>query len=103
MVRLHSCTAGFLRFGSKAPTPGAVERGCGEAKSAAEGVVGGARILTGNPLEIRFKVPAGVAQPADVAIAPVPSVVVAQNSMKPGILPAIAVAWKLDSVSNSKE
>jgi len=49
---------------------------------------------------MRLAAPEGVEQPADDATVPVVEVVVTQPSMKPGTLPAIAVTWKLDSVSN---
>src|SRR6266478_61131 len=69
-------------------------------------------MLDGKPSEIRVVLfvveftalvtPAGAAQPADVKTVPVKSTLVVQPSMKPGILPAIAVTWKVDSVSNNK-
>ena len=59
--------------------------------------------LVGNPVEIRLAVPVGVTQPEVVDAAAELLIVVMQFSRKPGTLPAIAVTWKVDNVSNSQE
>src|SRR5262245_39019393 len=90
-------------FGSNAPTLGAVPAGCGAVVKAAEGVIVGAATLSGNPEEMRFASPEGATQPAEVAMAPLVSMVLLQSCMKPGTLPAMAVTWKVESVSNNNE
>src|SRR5574337_829906 len=100
-------------FESKAPTAGATLDDCTGASNASEGFVVGLGTATGNPCEIRvtfvpLNTPVGSVQPADVDAAATfcPDVFVTvvilvwQFSRKPGTLPAIAVTWKVDSVSN---
>src|SRR5215471_7036051 len=102
MVRSISWTDGFFKFGSKAPTLGAVPKGCAGSPVeaiAAEGVVTGAGIAVGKPLEIRLLVPAGPTQPA--LVTPVPTLVL-QSRMNPGTLPAIDVTWNVEIVSKSQ-
>ena len=68
----------------------------------------GVATVTGNPDEIRLVfpvavIPVGSTQPEVVVEAPDELIVVMQFCRKPGILPAIAVTWNVDKVSNSQE
>src|ERR1051326_6995675 len=89
-------------LGSNAPSDGASPATCGVGVSRFDGVCVGAARLSGKPeamrAEVRF---AACAQPAVTPTVPVVSTVFEQPCIKPGILPAIAVAWKVESVSNS--
>src|SRR2546425_1356343 len=82
--------------------------------NAAEGVIVGVGTVTGNPVEIRTPGLAtsagGTTQPFVVVAGPCTPVIgsgvgmlVRQFCKKPGILPAIAVTWNVDKVSNSQE
>src|SRR6266550_4999020 len=111
MVRSHSWTDGFLRLGSKAPTARATPADWTDGVKAVEGVMVGVGTVTGNPDEIRLVfpvvpvavIPVGSRQPEVVVASPVELIVVMQFCRKPGILPAIAVTWNVDKVSNSQE
>jgi len=108
MVRSHSWTEGFLRLGSNAPTAGATPADWTDGVKAAEGVVVGVGTVAGNPDEIRLVfpvavIPVGRPQPEVVVESPDELIVVMQFCRKPGILPAIAVTWNVDKVSNSQE
>src|SRR5713101_4045094 len=112
MVKSHSWTEGFLMFESNAPTAGACVLGWGPGDNCAEGVVAGVGTVTGNPVEIRApgleNSAGGTTQPVVVVAGPCPVVglrvgmLVMQFNKKPGILPAIAVTWNVDSVSKSQ-
>src|SRR5215472_16775255 len=100
-------------LGSKAPMLGAAFNGCAGCVNSAEGVPLGGGTTSGKPLLMRLNIPeAGMAQPAPtvtesgvVAVVPlVPTAeatVLVQASMKPGILPAMAVTWNVESVSKN--
>src|SRR6266849_996440 len=108
MVRSHSWTEGFLMLGSNAPTAGALPAACAGGVNAAEGVIVGVGTVIGNPEEIRLVfpvavIPFGNTQPEVVVAAPDELIVVMQFWRKPGILPAIAVTWNVESVSNNQE
>src|SRR5215471_4584730 len=107
MVKSHSCTEGFLMFGSKAPTAGACELAWVIGDNAADGVIVGVGTLVGKPVEMRTPGLAanagGTTQPFVTVAAPVVGMFTRQLIKKPGILPAIAVTWKVESVSNSQE
>ena len=99
-------------FGSNAPTAGAWVLGCGTGDNCAEGVVTGVGTVTGNPVEILAEGLAtnagGTAQPLVAVAGPCPvvglvvGIFTRQLNKKPGILPAIAVTWNVDSVSKSQ-
>src|SRR5262249_46848061 len=102
IVRSHSWTDGFLRFGSNAPIAGAkLKAWLGGARNP-DRVRLGAGTLLGNPPEIRLAVPLGAPQPAVVESVPAVFSVLTQFSMNPGILPAIEVIWKVEMVSKSQ-
>src|SRR5215468_11639842 len=101
-VKLHSCTEGFLRLGSNAPTAGASDAGCWGVLKAADGVIVGSGTVVGNPCEILFPVPEGSTQPVVVLAAPELLMLVWQFRRKPGSLPAMAVTWNVDNVSNNQ-
>src|SRR6266487_2343790 len=61
----------------------------------------GAGTLTGNPWEMRFCVPLGATQPTVGVGAPLASRELLQLCIKPGILPAMEVIWKVEIVSNN--
>src|SRR6266404_6421306 len=108
MVKSHSWTEGFLRLGSNAPTAGATPTDWAGGVKATEGVTVGVGTVTGNPDEIRLVfpvavIPVGSTQPEVVVAAPDELIVVMQFCRKPGVLPAIAVTWNVDNVSNSQE
>src|SRR5216683_528142 len=117
MVKSHSCTEGFLMFGSNAPTLGATLAGWVGENKAAEGFTLGPGTATGNPCEMRvtfvpLRTPLGSTHPnVVVAVATgffvtgsvaVP-IFVWQFSRNPGTLPAIAVTWNVERVSKSHE
>src|SRR5437879_4955767 len=113
MVKSHSCTEGFLMFASNAPTAGACVLGCGPGDNCAEGGVAGIGIVTGNPVEILAEGLAtnacGTTQPVVAVAGPCPvvrlgvGIFTRQFKRNPGIFPAIAVTWNVDSVSKSQE
>src|SRR6266481_2657859 len=106
MVKSHSCTEGFLMLRSNAPTAGACVLGWGLGDNCAEGVAVGVGTVTGNPVEIRtpgLERAGGTLQPCVTVAGPVVGIFTRQFSKKPGILPAIAVTWNVDKVSNSHE
>ena len=90
-------------FGSNAPTEAARLLGCATCNRATEGVTLGFGTEVGNPVEIRLAVPAGATQPEDVVATEELLIVVMQFRRNPGTLPAIAVTWKVDRVSNNQE
>src|SRR5262249_158374 len=106
MVRSHSCTEGFLMFGSNAPTAGASVLGWARGDKAADGLIVGVGTLRGKPVEIRSPgleaSAGGTTQPFDTVAVPVVGIFTRQLSKNPGILPAIAVTWNVESVSKSQ-
>jgi hypothetical protein len=93
-------------FGSKAPTAGAPLTDWAGCVNAADGVIVGVGTVTGNPVEILLMfpvavIPFGSTHPEVIVAAPDELIVVIQFRRKPGILPAIAVTWNVDKVSNS--
>src|SRR5260370_39396469 len=93
MVRSHSCTEGFLRLGSNAPTAGATPTDWAGGVKATEGVTVGVGTVTGNPDEIRLVfpvavIPVGSTQPEVVVAAPDELILVMQFCRKPRLLSA---------------
>src|SRR5438045_9779770 len=99
-VRSRSWTEGVFKLGSNAPTLGAVPFGWNGCSSDAEGAATGTATLVGKPEEMRLLNPLGVTQPAVGVMDPAVSMLVLQPSIKPGVLPAIAVAWNVEITSN---